>query len=1008
MNRLLPLGLLLSSLAVSAAAPEPATWPEQMTAIYRPAPVVKTTTDSVDFGPWQATPSMKVNGFADNSVIVPGAPDFKLKKDNKPLWQPWSSPKGGFQTLQMGDLNAIFFARTVTVARPTTIQLGLGSDDGIEGWLDGKSFLSRNVVRPVKPGQDKVKLDVSPGEHWLLFKVYNGAGKAGFSFDAGTRETADSGAAGGLQAKFPHQTDWFMQDCLRRQGPASDADDLAGDIRHYQAHTGNQLERDMIGRALAELGDAAAPLREELAALEKRNPGPEDPAWLALYEKTCWQRRQARMKPLLAKTKSIIFAKHQVFGSISGIYLITETESCPQPSSLCQIDLAAEKPGSFAPHAVLFDAKAGLVRDPELSFDAGRLLFAWRQARDRVNTTHLTDAPKTGNYQICEMDLATRQLRQLTTDETYGAAFEPCYLPNGDIMFSSARIVQHITCGWGDCSNMFIMNKDGKYARRIGFDQTNTACPTVLEDGRVIYTRRDYNDRGQSSAHALFVMSSDGTSQTEMYGNQTGTPNSFQHSRGIPGSHKILTILGGYHTTQGGKLAIMDVSKGRQKDEGLIQIPDNKKPPCGDTPNDRYGKQGVQYSNPWPFDDQHLLVSRSSKTHDGYGVFYMTVDGRRELLAFDPAISCLQPVPVMARPCPAARATTVDYRKPDGVIFLQDAYTGPAAAGIPRGSIKKIRVVEILYKSCTIGAGMGGGPGGALHTVTNPGHPIGPFDAKRILGDATVYPDGSAMFRVPARLPFYFQLLDEKNRVVQTMRSWATLMPNESFSCIGCHEDKSLTPLAVATKRTQAMQAGIEDLKPFYGKPRGFSYPTEIQPILDKHCVSCHNPKGTAKSLVLTAEPMVVDPDAKKKWCLSYYNLTKARPGPNPSVYFMRGKTWERSGPAKEDEPNHYVTWWTRFELMKPYPPYRAGAVASGMIKLLEKGHGKVQLAPEEWDKLCAWIDLNIPYCGLYDESNTWNPEERAYYKHRMEERRRNEEIEARNIKEFIQAGQPH
>ena len=240
------------------------------------------------------------------------------------------------------------------------------------------------------------------------------------------------------------------------------------------------------------------------------------------------------------------------------------------------------------------------------------------------------------------------------------------------------------------------------------------------------------------------------------------------------------------------------------------------------------------------------------------------------------------------------------------------------------------------------------------------------------------------------------------------MRSWAVLMPNESLSCVGCHEEKSMTLPLASAKRTQAMQAGVEALKPFYGPPRGFSYPTEVQPILDKHCVACHKPDGKAKSLVLTAEPMLVDPDAKKKWNLSYYNLTKARPGPNPAAYYMRGETWDRSGPAKADEPNHYVTWWTRFELMKPYPAYRAGSIASGMIKLLEKGHAKVQLSPAEWDTLCAWIDLNIPYCGSYDESNTWDEKERAYYKHRMEERQRNEAIDARNVAEFIRDGQPH
>lgn len=999
MNRAILFSLLLVSIlapvAAWAAEPLKASWPEQMAAAYRAAH--DEIAAGVQLDEWYARAPIQVKGFADNPIAI-GPPDLKAAAGQKPLWEKWPIAMDWFNPPQMPQGHVLYFTRKVTAAKPVSITLSLCGADGIEGWLDGKSFI-RHDVKPAAPADlEQVKLALTPGDHWLIFKVYKSTTDPKFRFIS--IGVMDPGFANRFRSEFPYPSDWFMQDCVRRNTPATDNDDFCGDLRDYLAHQGTQLEQTMIGRALAEIGADATSLQGELNQLVKAGAAPDNAAWLTLYEKACWQRRQIRLRPLLAKTKSVIFAKHQVFASRAGIYLHTEYEGCPAPSSLFQIDLAAEKAGTFAPHSILYDAKDGIARDPELSFDADKLLFASRPTRNDLNDNA---APKTGNYQIYEMDLATRQVRQLTTDETYGASFEPCYLPSGDILFSSSRIVQHITCGWGDCSNLFIMNKDGKYARRVGFDQTQTAFPTLLEDGRVIYTRRDYNDRGQSAAHALFVMNADGTYQTEMYGNQTGTPNSFQHSRGIPGSRKILTILGGYHTTQGGKLAIMDVSLGRQKDQGLIQIPDNKKPPCGDGPDDGYGKGGVQYCNPYPLGERELLVSRSSQSREGYGVYFMTVDGRRELLACDGAISCLQPIPLMARPRPPVRATSVDYRKKDGVVFLQDVYNGPAVDGVPRGSIKKIRVIELLYKTCTIGASMGSGPGGAVHSVTTPSNPIGGWEVKRILGDATVYPDGSAMFRAPARRPFFFQLLDEKNRVIQTMRSWAVLMPNEHFSCVGCHEKKTETPAATA-KLTQAMQAGIEELKPFYGEPVGFSYRANVQPIFDKHCVSCHNADGKAKKLVLTAEPMVVDNDAQRKFCLSFYNLTKARPGPNPAAFNMYNQVWKREGAAQADEPNRYVTYLTRFELMKAYPPYRAGAVASGMIKLLEKGHNDVKLSPEEWDKLCAWIDLNIPYCGSYDEAWT---DGTAKTKDRIKERQRNEAIDDRNVAQYIRDGQP-
>ena len=277
------------------------------------------------------------------------------------------------------------------------------------------------------------------------------------------------------------------------------------------------------------------------------------------------------------------------------------------------------------------------------------------------------------------------------------------------------------------------------------------------------------------------------------------------------------------------------------------------------------------------------------------------------------------------------------------------------------------------------------------------------FDAKKIIGDATVYEDGSAMFEVPARTPVYFQLLDEKNRCVQTMRSWSTLMPSERFSCVGCHEDKNETP-AVAG-RTVAMSKGVEKLTPFYGDPRGFSYLKEVQPVFDRHCISCHSAGEKGEKLILTAEPFVDAPKQGRSWAQSYVKIMAARPGPNPELFgSWNGPTeWERRGPAKADEPNRYVQYMTRLNTIWAKPPYYAGAVKSGMIQKLEKGHQGVKLPQEDWDKLVAWIDLNCPYVGDYMEANIWSDWERDVYKKRIAERKRNEEIEAENIRAFIE-----
>lgn len=812
---------------------------------------------------------------------------------------------------------------------------------------------------------------------------------------------------------FPHQSTWVEQD-------------IEGGISSFLNKKLTLEELRMEAQAVLKALPQDHPLMKRIEEL-KSNGEAGVKEWLAFYEDAAFTRRRARLELLKKKSPQVIFAKHHVFGRSSGIYPITETEGTNNPSAMCMLDLLEEEGKQFAREKVFIDPGEGSVRDPELSFDGKKLLFAMRPTRKHFSGCPIyrkyavyVPAPNKGNYlalalgqpesnyQIYELDMETKALRKLTSEETYGSSFEPCYLPNGDIMFSSARIVQHITCGWGDHSNLFIMNKDGKYARRVGFDQTNTAFPSLLNDGRVIYTRRDYNDRGQTSAHALFQMNSDGSNQTEYYGNQTGLPNSFQHTRAIPGSDKVITIIGGYHTTQGGKLAIMDIKKGREKSEGILEIPGYKKPKDGDGIDDRYGKQGKQYSNPYPLDERNYLISIAPNNNSHYSLYFMNDLGELELLASDASTSCLQAIPYAARPNPPKRSSSIDYTKDDGVFYVQNVYYGEAAKGIKPGSVKKMRVIEILYKNSTIGSAVGSGPGGGVDTVLPSGHGLATFDSKSIIGDATVYEDGSAMFYAPARKPLYFQLLDENNRVVQTMRSWTTLMPAERFSCVGCHENKNETPLNFPNK-TIASNREIEKLTPFYGPTRAFSFIYEVQPVFDKHCISCHKQEGEAKHLLLTAEPYLDDYRAMRRFYTSYHQLTRARPEnghqPEEFAFWYDDPVWgpgRVKGKRLPDEPNKYVSWYTRFELMKPYPPYRAGSIRSGLVKTLEKGHKNVKLTEEELDKIRAWIDLNIPFAGEYDESNLWSDTEKAFYRTRVNERKRNEAIEARNIREFI------
>ena len=144
------------------------------------------------------------------------------------------------------------------------------------------------------------------------------------------------------------------------------------------------------------------------------------------------------------------------------------------------------------------------------------------------------------------------------------------------------------------------------------------------------------------------------------------------------------------------------------------------------------------------------------------------------------------------------RPSEVDYRKTQGTYYVQDVHLGPGLKGIPRGTIKSLRVVALEFRAAGIGRNFNKGPAGNALASTPISVDNGAWDVKRVLGTAKVGKDGSACFFVPARTPVYFQLLDEDNCVVQSMRSWSTLQPGETFSCVGCHEDKNTSPPPVS------------------------------------------------------------------------------------------------------------------------------------------------------------------------------------------------------------------
>ena len=679
-----------------------------------------------------------------------------------------------------------------------------------------------------------------------------------------------------------------------------------------------------------------------------------DEAALVEYERVHLARRAVRLRGLIEQWAPLAWTEgHTVHMSFIGYtegLSDARAERFFRPGArLCRLDF--DQGSSVGRVSRLLDDPRGMLRDVDVSFDRQRLAFAWKRS-DRLD-----------DYHIYEWSFAGQVPRQLT----FGlgrADYEPAYLPDGDLVFVSTRPEQSVPCWWTEISNLYRMDANGNYVRRLAVDQVHTLYPALGSDGRLTYTRWDYSDRGQNYPHPVFSMRPDGQDQRVYYGGNSWFPTSLLHTRGIPGSHKSLSIAAGHHTLQQGKLVMLDTRIGRDEGVGMSFVA-----PKRDVPYERVDyamQEGDLFRYPFPLSETEFLVSyKPAHDVERFGLYWMNTAGEREWLHADPELDVARMVAVGHKPAVSNIPDTVDYTKATGVYYVHDVYRGTGLEGVPRGTARTIRVVELDYRAAGVGQTYNHGEGGGSLNSAPVAVANGTWDVKRILGDVDIHADGSALFEVPAMASIYLQVLDERGYVIQTTRSWDTLRPGETKGCIGCHEKKEANAHPYADDGTLAWKHGVQRLRPFYGPARGFSFPREIQPILDARCVSCHD-GSKPEQMDLRGVPIDDANINLRHWTRSYLNLVEARRGDD--------------GNWHAEPETGLVSWISKMSRPTELPPYFAGAAKSRLMPLLEAGHHGVQLTVEERHKFAAWMDLLVPFAGDYREGNAWSDEQHAYY----------------------------
>lgn len=629
------------------------------------------------------------------------------------------------------------------------------------------------------------------------------------------------------------------------------------------------------------------------------------------------------------------------------------------------------------------ELKNGVFERFDLSFDAKRVVFAWKKA------------PQEG-YRIYEVNLDGTGLRQLTfpqPDEEelvrkyrvsgnyhHGTDdMQPCYLADGGIAFISTRCQYGILCDGPDnftTTVLYRMDANGGNLKQLSHSSVSEACPVALPDGRLLYTRWEYVDKGAVSVKGLWAMNPDGTGSSEIYGNDIALPPTFLYGRPIPQGASRYVFLGTPHFPQNGLGTVIriDMTKSIRTREPMTYItPDVDirseggfafRKPDGGWEHDGAGR-GRLFKDPYPLSDQLYLVSHKpagANWDDGkaYGLYWLDGQGRTGLIYRDPDMSCWLPYPVKARPLPPIKAKVVNEtlaKENKALCIVKDVYQG--LAGVQRGEIKYIRILEQIPRPWAARRRWDGDETDQQHVcITRSTH----LGLKVQHGIVPVEEDGSACFEVPADANVFFQALDEKFMAVQTERTFVNYKPGEVRGCVGCHETpmdappgKDSTAVLMAMKRPPSRpgpQPGEKD------GHRPLCYPVDVQPVWDRNCVSCHGGKEPKGGLDLGG-------GMTDLFNVSYENLVGS------------GRLRLLGNVVGENHPKTGNVEYRPARSMGSHASVLVAMLSGEAVKLgdqslaeragrLAKVHKNVTLSLEDRVKVTNWIDTNCQYYGSY------------------------------------------
>ena len=866
--------------------------------------------------------------------VKDGTFGFHTDKDEKPWWQVDLG-----ETLPLDRVLIYNRCDGGVQTRASRIEVLVSSD--AETWTriyqhDGSEFLGQPDDKPLAvPGEKKsarfVRVQLPTTEYFHLdeVEVY----RVGDTANVALHKPADQSSVSPWSKSHETMADTGAQPGEEpAEEPAYPIDEVVGrGLMLAENLRGLGVDVTSAEGALREVGDELAGLTEETPPAVRKG----------LYFKARWAQRNMSLANPLLDFDDLLFVKRipgtfthmsdQYYGWWSrpggGLYILKDFKS-DAPQLVCLTD----------------DLPSGSVLRPDISHDGAKVLFAYCRyhpgVREEANKLDKSNVPEDAFYHLYEINLDGTGLRRLTRGKYDD--FDGRYLPDGRVLFLSTRRGQYIQCSEAtargaadgqlpDCYvrcgggpsrpvavyTLHVMDTDGENLQQISPFEMFEWTPSVDHEGRILYSRWDYVDRWNMPFMSLWSTMPDGTNTQALFGNFTLNPHCVFEPRSIPGSQKLIFTASGHHANTGGSLVLLDTNRAVDGPEAMRRLTPEVAFP------ETEGWPMSYFANPLPLSEEHYLVAWSDKEMIGWpgpaepvnahGIYLFDSFGNLTLLHRDPAISSMTPIPIRARRRPPTISSKVAWSgAQEGRMLLVDVHEG--LDSIPRGTIHRLRIVGVPAKT---------------HPTMN--FPVlgltNDDPGKFVMGSVPVEEDGSAYFRVPSGVTFFMQALDERGRAVQTMRSAAYVQPGQTYTCVGCHEQRNTSPpntLPMATHREPSkMTPGVEGSWPL-------DFKTMVQPVLDSKCVECHAPGTDGEKFDLTAEK-------------SYDTLVDFG---SPSL---------------------------RQHVMDRYLAGRsvAGSCASSvspLAKLIEAGHYEVEFSSDDWQRLFTWMDTYAHRQGSFSE----------------------------------------